>query len=117
MVDSQDGSPLVDAFITFSSGKTILRGQTDHDGKLKFSNVVPQKYYLTAIKKEYTFGTQDQVEVKEEEHKKIKLSGQRIAFSVYGSVSTLNGVPITNGNVVARSGDNVEIATIQEPKG
>ena len=62
----------------------ILRGQTDSEGRLKFSGVTPQKYYLTAIKKEYAFTSLDQIEVKEEEHKKMTLRGQRVAFSAYG---------------------------------
>lgn len=58
-VDELDGVPLADVFVTFSAGKTILRGQTDQEGRLKFSDVTPQKYYLTAIKKEYSFGSLD----------------------------------------------------------
>lgn len=52
----QDGKVLEDVFITFSAGKNVLKGQTDSDGLLKFSDVAsPQKYYLSAIKKEYQF--------------------------------------------------------------
>jgi len=50
------GVPLGDVFVTVSSGKTILKEKTDANGSIVFSKVKPQKYYLNAIKKEYSFG-------------------------------------------------------------
>ena len=83
---------MADVFITVSAGKTILKGQTDSEGKLRFSSVTPQKYYLTAIKKEYSFGSKSMtLEVLEEEHKVQVLQGDRVAFSAFGSVTTLAG--------------------------
>ena len=106
---------MADVFITVSAGKTILKGQTDREGKLRFSSVTPQKYYLTAIKKEYSFGSKSMtLEVLEEEHKVQVLQGDRVAFSAFGSVTTLAGQPIPNGKVIAKSGDNIEQATILE---
>ena len=106
---------MADVYVTFSAGKTILKGQTDADGSLKFSGVAPQKYYLTAIKKEYAFtiGSYEVFEVREEEHKYIDLAGLRVAFSVYGMVTTLHGKPITEGSALARCGETkVEQAAI-----
>ena len=58
------GVALGDVYVTLSSGKTILKGKTDSNGSIVFSNVKPQKYYLNAIKKEYSFGSvTDSVEV------------------------------------------------------
>ena len=115
-LDSADGSPLANVFITFSAGNTILKGQTDSNGELKISGVSPQKYYLTAIKKEYSFsGNYEVFEVHGEEHKYVALSGHRVAFSAYGLVTTLSGQPITQGSAIARCGDNkVEQATLQD---
>lgn len=53
----------------------------------------------------------------EEEHKQITLKAKRVAFSAYGSVTTLHGLPVTEGSVVARSGEAAEFAKIQEPHG
>lgn len=50
------GVPLADVFVTISAGKTILKDRTDANGRIAFSGVKPQKYYLNAIKKEYSFG-------------------------------------------------------------
>ena len=76
---------LLDVFVTISAGKTILKGQTDEEGKLKFSNITPQKYYLTAIKKEYSFGgAMEALEIVEEDRKVKVLTGKRVAFSAYG---------------------------------
>ena len=88
-----------------------MKGTTDEEGIVKFSSVAPQKYYLTAIRKEYSFGTgMDSIEVAEEEHTVKVLTGKRVAFSAYGSVTTLHGVAVVDkGTVVARTpNDTIE---------
>ena len=55
-VEDSFGVALADVFVTVSSGKTILKDKTDANGVVIFSKVKPQKYYLNAIKKEYSFG-------------------------------------------------------------
>lgn len=41
MVVDIHGEALDDVFITVSSGKTILKGQTSEEGTLKFSSIAP----------------------------------------------------------------------------
>ena len=74
-VDDQS-NPLVDVFVTVSAGKTILKGQTDSDGVLKFSEIEPMKYYLSALMKEYSFGSGAQViEIADEQLKVVTVTG------------------------------------------
>ena len=110
----QDGAVLEDVFITFSAGKNVLKGQTDSDGQLNFSDLAsPQKYYLTALKKEYQFPQNQQViEVKEEEHKRIELRGEKTLFSCYGLITTLQGQPITSGVAIATFAEKIEQGVI-----
>lgn len=70
---------------------------------------------MTAIKKEYSFGfSMESVEIAEEEHKLKVLTGERVAFSAYGKVSTLQGFPVTEGSVLAKNGDSIEQTTLKE---
>ena len=55
-VYDRTGKPLEDVFVSISAGKDRQRGNTDGFGAVKFSNLTPQKYYVTAILKEYSFG-------------------------------------------------------------
>ena len=55
-VYDRTGKPLEDVFVSISAGKDKQRGNTDGFGAVKFSNLTPQKYYVTAILKEYSFG-------------------------------------------------------------
>ena len=114
-VNTHDGQgvALADVFITVSAGRTILKGQTGLDGKLKFSAITPQKYYITAIKKEYSFGAIEALEILEEDQQIKVLTGQRVAFSAFGIVNTLQGRPVSEGNIIAKHGDNIEQAAIQ----
>ena len=50
------GKPLEGVFVSISAGKDKQKGNTDGFGAVKFSNLSPQKYYVTAIFKEYSFG-------------------------------------------------------------
>ena len=91
-----EGTPLEEVFVTVSAGKNILKGQTDVDGVLKFPKIEAQKYYLTALMKEYSFGSGAQaIQIDDEQLKVVTVTGERIAFSIYGRVGTLQGLPVT----------------------
>ena len=76
-----------------SSGKTILRGQTNELGNLIFSELKTQSYYLNASLKEYSFGdgSTQTVDIIDAEHAVIVIEGKRNAFSAYGQVFKLDG--------------------------
>lgn len=53
MVEEKTGEKLPDVFLSLTAGKTRLTSKTDAQGYSKFSDLKAQKYYLTAILKEY----------------------------------------------------------------
>jgi len=73
-----NGKLLDGVFVSISASKDIKKATTDETGKVKFSNVLPQKYYVTSILKEYTFGQPTAVQIEEEEHQSIELVGTRV---------------------------------------
>ena len=78
-----------------------MTSKTDATGNSKFSNLQPQKYYLTAILKEYNFAAIDAVEIFEGVHSEIVVSGKRVAWSAYGSVRTLGDAAVSDCIVTA----------------
>ena len=107
--DSEE-KPLAEVFISISAGKAVLQGLTDESGSLVFSDVKPQRYYLNAIKKEFSFGQVNrELLVEQNEHKEITIVGNRFAFSAHGSVFNLAGQLVKgNGEVRARYSDTDE---------
>jgi len=88
-------SPLADVFITISAGPYIVSGKTDEGGVLYFHKIDPSKYYVTVLKKEYSFGSeQHSVEIGDQEHVVKVMTAEKTSFSAYGTLTNLAGVPI-----------------------
>lgn len=67
---------------------------TGEDGKLIFNSLSPGEYYLRPMMKEYRFDPPSKmIKVVEGATVKVMLFGKRVAFSAYGSVTSLNGKP------------------------
>ena len=107
--DSQQ-IPLVNVFVTLSSGKTALHGHTDEHGSLLFSELKsPLIYYLHASKKEYSFvKNTDSIQVGNQEHVLKVIIGEKMAFSAYGKVVDLIGQTVGEGVISSRLDDNIE---------
>lgn len=61
---------------------------------MTFKSLSPGEYYLRPMMKEYKFNPTSKVIIVEEGLTvKVKLSGNRVAFSAYGAVTSLNGEP------------------------
>ncbi|KAI5748699.1 hypothetical protein M8J76_001268 [Diaphorina citri] len=93
--DKSDSSPLPGVLISLSGGKSYRRNSlTGPDGKVSFLSLSPNEYYLRPMMKEYKFQPASQIiNVSEAATAQVKWSGVRIAYSVLGSVSSLNGEP------------------------
>lgn len=64
---------------------------SDH-GKLIFNSLSPGEYYLRPMMKEYRFEPPSKmINVAEGATVMVNLFGNRVAFSAYGSVTSLNG--------------------------
>lgn len=97
---------------------------TGQGGLFKFGMLEAQKFYLTAILKEFTFefngDSVDQdgaVTIKDGEHISIQIEATRIAFSANGKIQTLAGKPVNFGIVTATSTGKSEVASITGPHG
>lgn len=109
------GAPIAGAILSLSgAGGYRANNATNEQGEVVFSNIFPGDYYLMPLLKEYTFAKDAQpaqvpkhqqpiaVAVKEGADS-LRLVGSRIAYSVFGRVSSLNGQPERGVVVEARS--------------
>ena len=103
MKDSED-RPLEGVYILLSSGKTLkVNGTTGANGKHKFVGLNAGKFYMSAILKEYQFDiSQNSLELKDGEHAEKVLVAKRVAFSAYGQVNKINGLPLDQGKIIAK---------------
>lgn len=101
VIDRKTKKSLEGVFLSLSAGKKRITGMTGKGGVFKFGMLEAQKFYLTAILKEFTFNfigdSVDQdgaVTIKDGEHISIQIEATRIAFSANGKIQTLGGKPV-----------------------
>ncbi|KAJ5072796.1 nodal modulator 1-related [Anaeramoeba ignava] len=80
------------------------------DGTFLYQNLEPGEYYLSVMLKEYDF-TPSSGLIKVEEGKDVDFSIEafKVAFSLFGSITTLNNKPITGLTIRAESQNLKEI--------
>jgi len=67
---------------------------TSENGKFVFNSLSPGEYYLRPMMKEYRFDPPSKmIKVAEGATVTVNLFGNRVAYSAYGSVTSLNGEP------------------------
>ncbi|XP_012278866.1 nodal modulator 3 isoform X2 [Orussus abietinus] len=93
--DSTDELPLQGVLLSLSGGTSYRKNSvTNEGGQLTFNSLSPGEYYLRPMMKEYRFDPPSKmINVAEGATIKVRLAGNRVAFSAYGSVTSLNGEP------------------------
>ncbi|XP_014293397.1 BOS complex subunit NOMO3 isoform X1 [Halyomorpha halys] len=91
--DVNDGSPLQGVLLSLSGGKDYRRNaHTDTGGVMSFLSLSPGEYFLRPMMKEYRFHpTSKIISVDEGATVQFTLSGERVAYSGLGLVTSLNG--------------------------
>ncbi|XP_076659789.1 uncharacterized protein LOC143363051 [Halictus rubicundus] len=93
--DQADNVSLQGVLLSFSGGQSYRKNSvTGEDGRMVFNSLSPGEYYLRPMMKEYRFDPPSKmIKVMEGATLKVELYGKRVAFSAYGSVTSLNGKP------------------------
>nr|XP_003706916.1 PREDICTED: nodal modulator 3 isoform X2 [Megachile rotundata] len=93
--DQADNASLQGVLLSLSGGQSYRKNSvTGEDGKLIFHSLFPGEYYLRPMMKEYRFDPSSKmIKVAEGATVRVNLFGKRVAFSAYGSVTSLNGEP------------------------
>lgn len=104
-VKDENGNKLSGVLLSLSGAesyrKNLVAGE---DGTINFHSLSPSQYYLRPMMKEYRFEPSSKIiDVKDGETVRVELHGRRVAFSVFGSVTSLNDEPFADVVVEARA--------------
>ncbi|XP_014250405.1 nodal modulator 1 [Cimex lectularius] len=91
--DANTSEFLQGVLLSLSGGESYRRNaQTNVNGTMSFLSLSPGEYFLRPMMKEYKFHpTSKMIKVNEGSTVEISLSGERVAYSGIGEVTSLNG--------------------------
>jgi len=93
-VADEESRPMQGVLLSISGGHYRSNTITPECGVLSFKNLNPGQFFLKPMQKEYNFQPSSQmIDVKEGEDVQVDFKGNRVAFSLLGSVTTLAGDP------------------------
>lgn len=116
-VKDDQGNRLAGVLLSLSGAESYRKNLvTGEDGTIKFHSLSPSEYYLRAMMKEYEFRPNSKlIEVREGATVMEELRGTRTAFSIFGTITSLNGEPFSGVTVEAvtddRCGGHLEEST------
>lgn len=104
-VKDEQGNKLSGVLLSLSGAESYRKNLvTGEDGTINFHSLSPSQYYLRPMMKEYRFEPSSKIiDVKDGETVRVELNGNRVAFSVFGSVNSLNGEPFADVVVEAHA--------------
>lgn len=104
-VKDEQGNKLAGVLLSLSGSESYRKNLiTGDDGTINFHSLSPSQYYLRPMMKEYRFEPSSKIiDVKDGETVRVELNGKRVAFSVFGSVTSLNRDPFADVVVEARA--------------
>jgi len=91
-----NGAQLAGVVVSLSGGETNYRTneQTGPNGSLSFLALSPGEYFVKPVLKEYEFEPKSKlITVKEGAEEVVDIIGTRVAFSLFGTLSSLKGDP------------------------
>lgn len=118
VVQDLEGVPIEGVLLALSNEATSYTGVSREDGSAVFGPLFPGNYYLHSQLKEYRFSPAGQtVEVLEGKETVVDIRGERVAFSVFGSVVTLTGQPLARMKLLAESTSGTRETTSTDLQG
>jgi len=115
VVDSK-GEKLSGVLVSLSGGEKNFRTneQTGPNGSLSFLALSPGEYFVKPVLKEYDFEPKSKlITVKEGAEEVVEVVGKRVAFSAFGTLTSLRGDP-EPGIVLEAVGQGEECSKYQE---
>jgi len=95
-ISDVDGNQLASVVVSLSGGESNYRTneQTGPNGSLSFLALSPGEYFVKPVLKEYEFEPKSKlITVKEGAEEVVDIVGTRVAFSLFGSLTSLKGDP------------------------
>ncbi|CAD5114951.1 DgyrCDS3985 [Dimorphilus gyrociliatus] len=113
-VKGENQEPLDGVLVSLSGDNGYRNNKaTGTNGVMNFVGLGPGQYYLRTMKKEYEFDPASRmIQVKEGESVNADIKGNRVAFSVFGKITSLNLTP--EPRVTIEAVPTTEICTQEE---
>lgn len=93
-VRTATGAAVEGALLSLSGDEFRSNRATGADGMMRFTDLMPGEYYLRPLLKEHAFEPDAQsLEIGEGREQTVTLVARRVAFSILGRVTALNGQP------------------------
>ncbi|GBN80464.1 Nodal modulator 2 [Araneus ventricosus] len=92
-VKSEDGVPLSGVLLSLTGGSDYRKNSiTQKNGRLSFSGLGPGQYFLRSMLKEFSFDPPTKmIDIAEGTQVNIQIRGKRVAYSLFGTVTSLTG--------------------------
>ncbi|EDW32208.1 GL10556 [Drosophila persimilis] len=108
IVKDEAGQLLGGVLLSLSGGESYRKNLvTGEDGAINFHSLSPSQYYLRPMMKEYKFEPNSKmIDIKDGETNQVTLIGKRFAYSIFGTITSLNGQPFAEVNVKATADES-----------
>ena len=108
--DSNDLTGLQGVLLSLSGDDYRNNDVTGNDGVLKFESLFPGSYYVRPMLKEYEFTPKsNSFDLESSSNSVFEFKAKRVAFSIFGTLSTIVGEPSVDTIVVAIDSASKEI--------
>ncbi|EDW02305.1 GH19965 [Drosophila grimshawi] len=109
-VQDEAGQPLSGVLLSLSGGESYRKNLvTGDNGAINFHSLSPSQYFLRPMMKEYKFEPNSKmIDIKDGETIQVILTGKRFAYSIFGTISSLNGDPFPEVNVQAIASESCQ---------
>ncbi|KAM7342613.1 BOS complex subunit NOMO1 [Cochliomyia hominivorax] len=106
-VKDEAGQALSGVLISLSGSESYRKNLiTSEDGSINFHSLSPSQYFLRPMLKEFKFEPNSKmIDLKDGDTVEIEMIGKRVAYSVFGTVSALNGEPFAQVNIEATASE------------
>ncbi|XP_034651028.1 nodal modulator 3 [Drosophila subobscura] len=110
VVKDEAGQLLSGVLLSLSGGESYRKNLvTGDDGAINFHSLSPSQYYLRPMMKEYKFEPNSKmIDIKDGETSQVTLIGKRFAYSIFGTITSLNGEPFDGVNVKATADESCQ---------
>ncbi|XP_054737233.1 BOS complex subunit NOMO1 [Anastrepha obliqua] len=108
-VKDEEGKTLSGVLLSLSGAESYRRNLVTGEGPINFHSLSPSQYFLRPMMKEYKFEPSSKIiDIKNGETVEVELIGKRVAYSVFGSINSLNGEPFAQVNIEASTDEGCQ---------
>lgn len=108
-VKDEEGKTLSGVLLSLSGAESYRRNLITAEEPINFHSLSPSRYFLRPMMKEYKFEPSSKIiDIKDGETSSLEFIGKRVAFSIFGSINSLNGEPFGQINIEALSDESCQ---------